>query len=702
MGLLNLFRPGTNGHGQANPPGPSRGILAWLRDRATPWLGPRLSRGEPVDVEVRRQTVRSGPPVAALPWFLPYFDQGQTLGEHAVMRQAYRRMLADPNVKAAFLGKSLAVCALEIKVVPCIKKSRRDNEIADFVRWNLEAALEGGLPGMIWSILSGAMIDGYSVSEKVWEYVDRGEHAGRYCLRALKPKDTGADVVLLTDQYRNVTGVQGLRYNAGEIFPPSRFAIFRHLPLWDQPTGMSDLRAVYSRWWMLDTVLKLRAVGLEKRALPIVIGHYQSSQQRPSVEAALALVKSQNWLAVPEGVMIEALNIAGMADGAFAEAIRDLKHDIFLGIEGAVLQSLEGSVTDGRGDTSVHRSKADRIAWFVAQSIECLLNDRHYGVIPDLVGLNYAAGGCPRVRLQAVDLDEQLTNLEIDEKLAGMGLALSKDDLYERYGRRPPDPDDPDDALDAPKGGPALPGQAAPFPPGAPTEPEPEAEPEPEPEPVRFSDRFAEWDASKHPRGQPDNKGKFADADKGATAATAADPAANRPSKPEERHANEDGTPKRPSALPWFPPPAKQGKKGEGMKARPKGDASQTKIGDLGEELATRIGFRSILPEGQRSHKAGENEEKGSTIDLEYDHSGMAYELKLCNSTATEYRLKAKKEEKDGKLKFASIHGLTACTLVGVRDVDTGEVHFYAAKESGLIGAEVSEKTFDYIGTVKP
>lgn len=160
--------------------------------------------------------------------------------------------------------------------------------------------------------------------------------------------------------------------------------------------------------------------------------------------------------------------------------------------------------------------------------------------------------------------------------------------------------------------------------------------------------------------------------------------------------------PTAPVAKPWKEPPPKEGKKGEGMKDRPKGDQSQTKIGDKGEAMATELGFRSILPEGQRSFKPGEVAEKGSTIDLEWDHSGKAYELKLCNTTSTEYRLKAKASEKEAKLKYAEQNGKTAYTMVGVRDVHSGEVHFYAGKQPGLIGSEVSEKHFDYVGSVKP
>lgn len=214
------------------------------------------------------------------------------------------------------------------------------------------------------------------------------------------------------------------------------------------------------------------------------------------------------------------------------------------------------------------------------------------------------------------------------------------------------------------------------------------------------------FDAAKHPRGQPGNAGQFGPgggSGGGADAEPEApDADANRPSHPDRRHKAEDGSPKRPPARPWKVPPPKLGKSGEGMAARPKGDDSQTRIGDLGEGLALRLGFRSILPAGRRSHKAGENAEKGSTIDLEFDHSGRAYELKLCNTTATEYRLKAKAKEKAQKQVFADRHGLTPHVLVGVRDVATGEVHFYAGREPGFLGAEVSEKNYDYVGSVKP
>jgi hypothetical protein len=175
------------------------------------------------------------------------------------------------------------------------------------------------------------------------------------------------------------------------------------------------------------------------------------------------------------------------------------------------------------------------------------------------------------------------------------------------------------------------------------------------------------------------------------------DTAANRPTRPEERVKGA-----KPQARPFRPPPPKKGKKGVGKIVRPKGDESQTRIGDAGENLTAPLGFRNILPEGKRSFTAREVEEKKiSSIDVEFDHSGKLYEVKICNDTATEYRLKAKKEEKEGKENYARQNQAEVYTMVGVRDTTTGEVHFYAGKKPGLIGLEVNERDYDYVGTVK-
>lgn len=438
------YNPWNSPNNQA--PGASKGLLAWIREQFKGWLGPR----ESLDVEpgryIRRERAASGPRDIIFPWFLPYIDD--YTGETQQMRLAYRRMLADPNVKSAVLGKLLSVAALDLQVIPSDKKDPQAKRVADFVDYVLNERITGCVPNLIWSVLAGALVDGYSVCEKVWAFEEQGKWAGQVILRDLKPKDTGKDVILLTDEFRNIVGVQGLRYNAGQMFSPAEFLIYQHLPLFQSPTGMSDLRAIYSRYWLLDTALKLRAMAIEKRALPVLVGHYETPDQKPSLDEALKLVRSQSWFSVPLNARVEAVNLAGTADTIFSEAIKDLKHDIFMGIQGAILQALEGTTTDGRGNSQVHRGTADLLVWYLAATVTSLLNDRDTGLIKDLVDLNFAVPEYPKVTLSAVDVNELLLDLQVDQGLLQSGLDLSKEELYERYGRTPPQT--PEDTL---KGG---------------------------------------------------------------------------------------------------------------------------------------------------------------------------------------------------------------------------------------------------------
>lgn len=447
MAIWDAFhRPNPEEASSTRPPGPARGLLDWAR-WAIGWPGAKRAEGTAAELYLTQERARAGPPGIVFPWFLPYYDEGQTVGESATMRLAYRRMLNDPNVKAALFGKIQAVSNLTLKIIPQDRKDQKQAQIADLVRWNLEEALDGGMPDLAWNILTGGLIDGFSVCEKVFAREEKGKYAGSYYLRALKPKDATRDVILLTDEFRNVVGVQGLRYNPGVTFSPAKFVIYRHQPLFDNPTGMSDLRATYKSWWMLDTVQKLRAVGLEKRSLPVVVGEYQTAQQRPAVEEALSLVKSQSWLAVPEGVKVQALNIAGGADSQFDSAIRQLSEEIFLGIAGATLQARQGDVNNARGSSQVHRNTADLFIDYLRVKLQQILNDRSNGLVRDIVDLNCVTDDYPRATLAAVDEADMKAQLEIVKGLWEVGVKQSLNAIYDKFGCEPPDASDDSDSL---------------------------------------------------------------------------------------------------------------------------------------------------------------------------------------------------------------------------------------------------------------
>lgn len=430
-------------------------LFGWVRDKLHNLVGSRPQRN------TTEEKVRAGPMGLKLPWFLPYFDEAvQGTGETTAMRQCYRRMLADPNVKAAVLGKILAVAGLTLRIQPASKTSQRDRGIADFIHWNLTRRISGGLPQLVLDILLGALVDGYSINEKVWCLEDKApEWKMKWVLRDLKAKDVNRDAVLEVDEFRNITGVRGYRYNAGETYDTKNFVIYSHLKLYENPGGMSDFRAVYSRYWLMDTVLKLRAMGLEKRSIPLLKGEYTAPGQRKSLEDSLEQVKFRNWMSVPQGVRVEAVNLAGSSQSEFAEAIHDLREDIFLGIQGALLQALTGGAGQQRGASAVHKDTADLFKWHLSAVIEAILNDRETGLIPDMVDRNYRGADYPWATMSGVDEAELEESLRVDQGLHGLGLDLSKEELYEKYGRSPPkDDEDKLAGQAAPGGAPGGPG----------------------------------------------------------------------------------------------------------------------------------------------------------------------------------------------------------------------------------------------------
>lgn len=398
-----------------------------------PWpMTPKQTYGVAED---HTEKLAAGPRGVVMPWFLPFFDD--VTGETAEMRRQYRLMLRDPVVKGAALGKLFGVAALDIKITP-FSDDPGDVEVSRFVEWNLTQRIRGMVPKMVESIVLHAMIDGYSVSEKVWGVEEHGRWAGKHVLRELKPKDTDRDLVLKTDEFRNIVSIMGIRYNGGLEFDPRDFVLFTHLPLYCSPAGMSDFRAVYGRYWVLDTAWKLRAAGLTNRAFPILYGEYATIDQKPRLEQALNAAKYNAFITAPQGVKVEALDIAARSQDEFRNAIADLREEIFLGIQLAMLQALTGQAGAQRGSSAAHKDTSDLAKWYLAQIFCACLNDHESGLIRDLVTRNFAGRQCPHASMSGVDDLELAESLNIDKGLKEMGWDHSVKELAERYGRKLP------------------------------------------------------------------------------------------------------------------------------------------------------------------------------------------------------------------------------------------------------------------------
>lgn len=396
------------------------------------------------------EKLKSGVPIPA---FLPWYDQLQSIGETQEMRMSYRMMLNDPTVKAAVLQKIFSVMALDLVIKPPkhLKNDKRSKQIAEFNDWNFKEGIRGGVPELVWSILSGGLIDGFSLCEKVRGQVEqKGRWKGKRRLAALKPKDPDQDFVVDIDEFRNDVGVRGLRYNSGETFDPKEFVFFRNLQLFGNPGGMSDFRAAYGKYWIKDTAWKLRAQALSTRATPMIVGSFKDATTQSKLDASLARAKSQNWISAPEDAKITALNISGQADQIFDSTIKALSEEIAISIVGSLLTS---TTSDGqRGDSNVHKDTADLRGWQLSAAILAILNDHENGLIRENTDHNFAGvDEYPTAAFGGIDDAELKESLAVDEGLQRIiqpqGYQLVRDELEDRYGRTfekiPPQPMQP-------------------------------------------------------------------------------------------------------------------------------------------------------------------------------------------------------------------------------------------------------------------
>jgi hypothetical protein len=424
--------------------------------------------------------------------------------ESPEMREAYRRALSEPAVKAALFGKICAVMNLGLQV-KVAQDTPLDHEVADFTHYALTRC-RGGLPALIWAILSGGLIDGYSACEKVWRKEQRGRFEGKVSLLALKSKDTRF-IQYELDPYRNVVGVFAMRGNSGQRFSPSDFVLFRYQSLFENPFGLSDLRAAYRAIEMIPKVFQKRLTYLDKLAGPFLHAKIRDPAQRDNVQKILAQARGFGFLVSEPQDELEILDLAGTGTSEFLAAIEDLRKEIAIAISGAFLTMYTGGQGDSRGSAAVQQDTVDLFVWALATLVTACIQEQ---LVPDLVGPNYGSRTeYPTISLEAPNPEAIVAELAIDESLHLMGLPLSRSELYERTGRRPPK--DPADAVAGP---------------AAPTAEEQSANASPAGQLAhRFAAQgngkpagFAEWREEDHPRG---GGGEFGSGGAGGDAAPA-------------------------------------------------------------------------------------------------------------------------------------------------------------------------------------
>jgi hypothetical protein len=362
--------------------------------------------------------------------FLPYADRYTE--ETDAIRKAYPVMLRDPYIKQALYTKVFGVASLDLQV-HAASKSSRDKEIAEFIKHCIQKS-RGGPRRAIVNIAIPGSIFGFSVTEiNLRKPTGTGQFGKKITIESLKSKDINK-LQLEGDEFGNIAGVRDKVTN--QLYHASNFLIYTHMPLFESPTGISDFRAAYRAYWLADTAWQLRAIGLERYGLPVLKGTYTSDAEQYALDQQLPNVRSQGYITVPQGALVEAMDIAARGTTDFESAIRDLREEMVLAIAGAILQMLTTTGTaEMSGSADVQKGTFELLQWYLAQEAADVLNDQ---LFPTLVDLNYPNADHPTCTFGGVSDSAMKDSITVDQFFLQNNLPLSQEEMYEKYGRQRP------------------------------------------------------------------------------------------------------------------------------------------------------------------------------------------------------------------------------------------------------------------------
>jgi len=391
--------------------------------------------------------------------------QSKALGdfsrETSEMRKLYRDYVqSEPTVKSALIGKVAAVVSNDLIIRPQDEDDPQQRAEAEFVEAAL-ANIDGGMPIALAHWVLAGLVDGWSISEKVWSVGDQGKMRGRWTIAALKSKDT-RDLTPITDAYRNVIGIESSK-DSNAIFEPSAFLRMAYLPFFESPTGTSDLRAAVSYVQFKQQAIKLRMIYLDKFTGPYIQGEFTDKNDKKALETALLQARATGVIVTRSGTKLTLHDLATKGTADFKAAIEDIDKMIVVSVHGAFLHMLEGNNKDARGNSNTQERTTKGFYWLLAEYVKGAVRR---DIVGDLIRYNFGPHRpVPWVEFESIDPTAVAANLDVAMKLQAMGVPISKRQAYKSSGWAPPKdeqdaavPPAPTMAGGLPGGAPGMPG----------------------------------------------------------------------------------------------------------------------------------------------------------------------------------------------------------------------------------------------------
>ncbi len=300
-----------------------------------------------------RRNPETGEVGVALPsaaGFNKYLNPDDLVGSKGLA--IYDQMVKDSQVQAALTIKYSSVLSRGWALHPPKEKPAGYDEVMGFCEYALDK-----LPGSLTDILEkvcDALAKGYSICEPVWMLERSGKYAGKWLWSDIKGRDPSL-YEFKVDSYLNITGLRHVREN--KDLPARRFITYTYRSKYENPYGVSDLRAAYRPWWCKDFLVRFWNLHLEKFGSPTVKGVFKRGTPKTAQDALLNIIKSiqqRSAFIIPEDMVVELLETIRQGDSGYQNAIEWHDKQISKAVLFQTLMTDEGSKVGSFALAKVH------------------------------------------------------------------------------------------------------------------------------------------------------------------------------------------------------------------------------------------------------------------------------------------------------------------------------------------------------------
>jgi len=296
--------------------------------------------------------------------------------------QIYRDMVHDDQVKATLAFKKLLITGRAWEIKPAKDGNAKAEEIAKFVKDNLERI---NFKRVVGEQLS-ALQFGFALSEVMYEIRD-----SQAWLKDIKARDPET-IRIIADRHGNITKFrQESSFGEHIEIQAEKVWHYAHQSQFQNHYGISDLRSVYKNWWAKKFIINFWNVFLERLGSPMTMMKYPrgaSPELKRLLKGILTGLSAKAEILVPDGVEVELIEATRAGQASYADALTYHDNAISRGMLVVALLGMGGNEVT-RGADSQSRLHLRVLFKMGDELAKDLMETFHKQVIMQLVDLNF-------------------------------------------------------------------------------------------------------------------------------------------------------------------------------------------------------------------------------------------------------------------------------------------------------------------------